>query len=352
MTVKVMCVCLSSCVMCLRVSARACAPQFQFVISRQRLISSVFVVERDLGNSDATYLPCKLRQLGARRGHEWPASLMKRDEPRGRRLRSRSHERDRRRSRSHERGRGRSHERGRRRSRSHERDRRRSRSHERGRRRSRSHERHRSRRERDMRRSGSSERHMHMHGRPSGPREQAAPAFVDILFDADEERHRRGWRSIAVPASACVADLRRMVFDTVPTCGAETDAHLVLQTEDGARLYAAMSLAEAGLGPGSRIVWRSGRADGLRKLLEPEAPTELHGHAKRQKTFALEMKFGGRPPIDPYSRELELIEVELPGEVAGSLHGIEGQAARAAAQKAAGSAVAFVKEQAPANALG
>ena len=203
-----------------------------------------------------------------------------------------------------------------------------------------------------MRRSGSSERHMHMHGRPSGPREQAAPAFVDILFDADEERHRRGWRSIAVPASACVADLRRMVFDTVPTCGAETDAHLVLQTEDGARLYAAMSLAEAGLGPGSRIVWRSGRADGLRKLLEPEAPTELHGHAKRQKTFALEMKFGGRPPIDPYSRELELVAVELPGDVAGSLHGIEGQAARAAAQKAAGSAVAFVKEQEPANALG
>ena len=186
-----------------------------------------------------------------------------------------------------------------------------------------------------MRRSGSSERHMHMHGRQSGPREQAAPAFVDILFDADEERNRRGWQSIAVPVSACVADLRRMVFDTVPTCGVETDAHLVLQTEDGARLYAAMSLAEAGLDPGSRIVWRSGRADGLRKLLEPEAPTELHGHAKRQKTFALEMKFGGRPPIDPYSRELELVAVELPGEAAGSLHGIEGQAARAAAQKAA-----------------
>ena len=203
-----------------------------------------------------------------------------------------------------------------------------------------------------MRRSGSSERHMHMHGRSSGPREQAAPAFVDILFDADEERHRRGWQSIAVPASACVADLRRMVFDTVPTCGVETDAHLVLQTEDGARLYAAMSLAEAGLGPGSRIVWRSGRADGLRKLLEPEAPTELHGHAKRQKTFALEMKFGGRPPIDPYSRELELVAVELPGEAAGSLHGIGGQEARAAAQKAAGSAVAFVKAQEPANARG
>ena len=197
-----------------------------------------------------------------------------------------------------------------------------------------------------MRRSGSSERHMHMHGRPSGPREQAAPAFVDILFDADEERHRRGWRSIAVCASACVADLRRIVFDTVPTCGVETDAHLVLQTEDGARLYAAMSLADAGLGPGSRIVWRSGRSDGLRKLLEPEAPTELHGHAKRQKTFALEMKFGGRPPVDPYSRELELVAVELPVEVAGTLRGAEKQA-RAAEQQAAGYAAAFVKQQQP-----
>ena len=49
---------------------------------------------------------------------------------------------------------------------------------------------------------------------------------------------------------------------------------------------------------------------------------------------------------------LELVAVELPGEAAGSLHGIEGQAARAAAQKAAGSAVAFVKAQEPANCRG
>ena len=179
-----------------------------------------------------------------------------------------------------------------------------------------------------------------------GPREQTAHAFVDILVDADEERHSRGWRSIAVPASACVADLRRMVFDTVPMCGVEIDANLVLQTEDGTRLYAAMSLAEAGLVPGSRIVWRSGRSDGLRKLLKPEAPTELHGLAKRQKTFALEMKFGGRPPVDPYSRELELVAVELPVEVTGTLGGAEEQA-RAAEQQAAGYATAFVKQQQP-----
>ena len=187
------------------------------------------------------------------------------------------------------------------------------------------------------------------------PREQTAPAFVEILVDADEERHSRGWRSIAVPASACVVDLRRMVFET-GTCGVETDANLVLQTEDGMRLFAAMGLAEAGLRSGSRVVWRAGRSSkGLRKLLKPEAPTELHGVAKRQKTFALEMKFGGRPPLDPYSHELELVDVELPVDAPRKPHGAEKpceKQARIAEKHAAGYAGAFVAATAAAHVRG
>jgi len=95
---------------------------------------------------------------------------------------------------------------------------------------------------------------------------------------------------------------------------------VLIKESDGSRLFAAMTLSEAQLGDGSRVLFRSsksaklkaaaaergvgsvgaggggGGGGGLRDLLAPPSQEQLTGKAK---TYALEMEFGGGAPSDP-----------------------------------------------------
>jgi len=149
-------------------------------------------------------------------------------------------------------------------------------------------------------------------GRCDASRQSTARASTMVELYVDDEERSCGWQRVTVSADATVLDVRQAILSSGVVSGARAATSLILSTEAGTRLFSAMTLAEAGLQNGSRVVWRSsGSGNGsLRELLQPQGappPTSSKG-----KTYALEMAFGGGPPQDPYARELDLVNVELP----------------------------------------
>jgi hypothetical protein len=146
---------------------------------------------------------------------------------------------------------------------------------------------------------------------------QNLPRFEILVRQQDSEDSET--KTLLVPPSSTVADLRRLIFRNTPTCGVTLDTSLLLHAENGTRLFAAMTLSEAGLKSGSRVLWKvsSGKKGSLRELLQP-ADVELFGQDRAARTYELEMQFSGHAPVDPYRLEMELVEVQLPDSLPGN----------------------------------
>jgi hypothetical protein len=146
---------------------------------------------------------------------------------------------------------------------------------------------------------------------------QNLPRFEILVQEQDSEDSET--HTLLVPPSSTVADLRRRIFHNTPACGVTLDTSLLLHAENGTRLFAAMTLSEAGLKSGSRVLWKvSSRKKGsLRELLQP-ADVELFGQDRAARTYELEMQFSGHAPVDPYRLEMELVEVQLPDSLPGN----------------------------------
>jgi len=107
---------------------------------------------------------------------------------------------------------------------------------------------------------------------------------------------------VSLPESgATVGDLRQKAAEL---CKGKpgfvvTDITLTTSTEEPKkRLFAAMSLSEAGIVAGSKVFW-SCRDRGLDGLRLAGAPDPHAGESQKEKLYRLEMEMGGRAPRDP-----------------------------------------------------